>query len=466
MTESCNWCTLKVDDSGLYALMCLHTVNAEEEHVISTQMVLDFLKSNGVVYGVSNIAVSSMIEHAMFEQYICVAQGIKPTKGQDGYFKYEKATEDMKKKPLIHDDGSVDYKNSLNIATIKEGELLATYIPPTAGQPGKDVFGKEIPSPGDGKKLPPLRGRGIRADEKNEKYYALYNGHIVVEDTKIYIDKLYRVDGDLNIDVGNIRFDGDVEVMGDVRSGLSIESGGNIFIHGHVGACTLIASGNIVIEKGIQGKNACIICADQDVACKYVESCKITAGNDIYADSVLDSNLIADHQIFITSKSGKVISSEVYGMCGVIVKEVGNDAGVPTLIRAGLPRETYVRAAELDTLIKQSNEKISSFNHHLESLEKLDYSSDPKLADARMQIIRARIVLTTNLNNYENELEKLQERITNDSANSFIHVTGTIFEGVRIYIGACPYIVEETIKEVSFHMGFGEVKMEPLFEQK
>jgi len=464
MTVDYNWCSIKTDDNGMFALMCLHTVNSEEDYIISEERILALLKHEGIVYGINPIAVSALLEATPYEQFVCVAKGIQPQKGADGYYDYKKSIEDMKKKPQINEDGTADYKNSLNLAIIHEGELLASYVPPTKGTGGLTVFGKVLPPLQDGKKPLPLRGKGIFADKNNEHFYAQYTGHIVKEDTKIYIDKLYRVDGDLNIEVGNIKFDGDVEVMGDVRSGFFIEATGSIFVHGHVGACELKADNNIIIDKGIQGKGSCTITSGGDVVCKYIESCTINAGNNIYADSVLNSNLTAQNQVLITSKSGKVINGEVYGMCGVIIKEAGTDTGTPTLLRAGLPREYYARVNQLTNLISVNNEKIASFNHHLEVLEASTADDSSKASDTRMQIIRARIVLVSQNAEYTKELDSLKSKIEKDSENSFINITGTVFDGVRVYIGMYPYVVSEAMKAVTFRVGYKDIIMKPLEE--
>ena len=461
MTVDCNWCTLKVDNDKMYALMCLHTINGDEAYNITEQLVMDFLEDQQITFGISEIAIQSMLEHVMYEQYICVARGIPATRGEDAHYDFQKSTQDMKMKPLINEDGTADFKNSLNLATINEGELLAVYVPPTEGTPGYDIYGTLVPALGTGKDVLPLRGKGIVPDETGHKYYAEYTGHIVMDGAKISIDKLYRVNGDLNIETGNIHFDGDVEVSGDVRSGLEIDTKGSIFIGGHVGACKLKAGQNITIQKGIQGRGICEISAGGDVACKFVEACHIVADGNIYADSVLNSTLLAKNQVIVTSKHGNVLSSEIYGMCGVIVKEAGNSAGTPTLLRAGLPREYYARATELDQSIKEIDDKIAAFNHHLEALDQAAAEQpdgpDSKIADTRMQIMRAKIVLTSTRTEHLEELTDLKARIKEDSHNSYINIIGTVYDGVRIYIGTYPYLVTEAVKEVTFKVSCNEV---------
>lgn len=452
MTINCNWCTLKVNNDRMYALMCLCAPSGGEHLQVTEQMVKDFLQAQEIVYGVNDAAITAMLEQVMYGQYICVAQGKKATKGVDGHFDYKKNTEDMKKKPIIQEDGTADYKNSLKLATILEGELLAEYIPPTNGETGMDIFGKIVPALGKGKELLPLRGKGIRQDDDKIHYYAEHSGHIVMDGNHIHIDKLYTVNGNLDIEVGNIIFDGDVEICGDVRSGLKIEAKGNIFIHGHVGGCILNSESDITIEKGIQGRDICAITAKGNVACKFIERCTIKAGGNIYADSVLNANLIANNKVIVTSKTGNVVSSEIYGMTGVIVKEAGNSAGASALLRAGLPREEYIKAQNLTKAILEIDEKLASFNQHLENLE-LSKLPPEKKAETRMSIMRAKIVLDSNKNEYSEELKALNERIAMDANNSFINVTGVVYEGVRIYIGASPYLVTEALREVTFRIG-------------
>lgn len=448
MTKEFGWCTLKISNDNMYALVCLSENTNEEIPVYSEKMVLDILESANITNGINLIAIQSLIENMMYGQYLCVAKGSLPTKGNDGYFAFHKDVNDMKRKPLINQDGTADYKNSLCLAVIKQGEMLATYIPPTKGTTGIDIFGNIVPSLGDGKEVLPLRGRGITHDEEKVHYYAEYSGHIVMDNEKINIEKLYRVNGDLDLEVGNIQFDGDVEVSGDVRSGMSIDATGDIFIHGHVGGCKLSSQKNIIIDKGIQGRDICEITASLDIVCKFVESCTLKADQNIYADSILNSHVVAKNQVIVNSKNGNVIGGDTYGMAGVIVKSAGNEIGTPTILKAGLPREAYTRVNELKSLIKKNEEKTKTFNQHLKSI------TEP---DMKTQIMRAKIVLDSQIKEYSEELEELQSRIAADYDGSYVKVTGVVYNDVIIQISAYQHIVHESIKDIIYRVVGSEI---------
>ena len=448
MTKDFGWCTLKVTNDNMHALVCISENTSEEEPTFSEQMVLDALASVHIVNGISHIAIQSLIENMMYGQYLCVAKGTLPTKGNDGYFSYHKEVQDMKRKPLINEDGTADYKNSLSLAVIKQGEMLATYIPPTKGTSGLDIFGNTVPALGNGKDQPPLRGKGITHDEEKVHYYAEISGHIVMDKDKISIEKLYRVNGDLDLEVGNIRFDGDVEVCGDVRSGMTIEATGDIFVRGHVGGCKLTSKQNIIIDKGIQGRETCEITAMGDIVCKFVESCTLNSQQNIYADSILNSHVIAKNQVLVKSKNGNVIGGDIYGMSGVIVKSAGNEIGTPTLLRAGLPREAYIRVNELKALIKKNEEKTEAFNQHLSTITE---------TEIKTQIMRAKIVLDSQINEYSDELEELEARIATDYEGSFVQITDVVHNDVKIQISEYQYIVHEAIKDIIYRVVGSEI---------
>lgn len=448
MTKDFGWCTLKISNDNMYALVCLSENTNEEDPVFSEKMVLDILSSMQITNGISLIAIQSLIENMMYGQYLCVAKGTLPTKGIDGHFAFHKNVTDMKRKPLINQDGTADYKNSLCLAVIKQGEMLATYIPPTKGTKGVDIFGNIVPPLGDGKEALPLRGRGITHDEEKIHYYAEYSGHIVMDKEKISIEKLYRVNGDLDIEVGNIQFDGDVEISGDVRSGMSIDATGDIFVHGHVGGCKLSSQKNIIIDKGIQGRSVCEITALGDIVCKFVESCTLNASQNIYADSILNSHVIAKNQVLVNSKNGNVIGGDTYGMTGVVVKSAGNEIGTPTILRAGLPRESYTRVNELKSLIKKNEEKTEAFNQHLKTI------TEP---DIKTQIMRAKIVLDSQIKEYSDELEDLESRIATDYEGSYVQITDVVHNDVIIQISSYQYVIHESIKDVIYRVVGSEI---------
>lgn len=448
---------LTVDDDRMCAKLSLKLPKGDEVTPITPECIEQFLKSEGIVFGVNKNALEMLAYKLKYGREVVVATGHPSTNGNDGYVDFHIPVEDTKK-PIIAPDGSVDYLNSLKLAVVEEGQVFAHYEHATVGETGLNIF-SEIIHPVAGKELrQPYRGKGFEYDEKTEEYRSLITGHILFRNNVISIEPLYVVSKDLDIDTGNIDFKGDVEVHGDVRSGLSIRADGSIYIHGHVGACNITSKQNITISKGIQGHDRCIISATGDVTCKFVERCSINAGGNIYADSVLNSNITAKGQVLITSRTGVALGGLIYGMQGVIVKVAGNENETPTVIQSGPSKNDIERLSHLRNEIKKHNDDIELLDDKLKELDKLDNSlRTPKIDELQSKIIKARVVRKAERKKITDEITPLSYLVNTSSANAFVQVTGTSYAGVTVRIGSNIFPVTESFKDVIYKSKNGQI---------
>ena len=200
----------------------------------------DFLMHQGVTVGVDHNDLVNIATGMVYDKEVLVAQGYEPENGEDGYYEYFVNLEDMKSKPVVAEDGTVDYLNSLQIAMVEEGDTIAVYHAATTGKSGHNVFGESVRAV-PGRNMSALKGKVIVDVEYGNTYVAKTSGRIYLDGKRVCIDPIYTVPGDLGIGHGNIKFNGDVQIGGDMHSGLQIDAKGSIFIKGHVGNCTLTA---------------------------------------------------------------------------------------------------------------------------------------------------------------------------------------------------------------------------------
>ena len=101
----------------------------------------------------------------------------------------------------------------------------------------------------------------------------------------MHVDDVYQIRGDVDFHTGNIDFNGDVIIGGDVKSGFKIISKGNIYVNGTVESSDLQSNeGSIFIKNGIQGKNNCSIKALKgSVFTGYVQNASIECGSLFHA---------------------------------------------------------------------------------------------------------------------------------------------------------------------------------------
>lgn len=445
-----DWVVLRIDENRMWASLSIKMPEGEENFYFSPDFIEKYLKENGITAGIMRDNIEALSNCVAYGQEMVVARGKEPVNGRDGVYSYTVALEDAKNKPTINKDGSVDYYNSLKLAMVKEGEIFAVYEPATSGEYGYTIF-SEMLSPVKGRELRPLRGRGFKVSEDNRTYTAVYSGRIFREAERIIIEKIYIVKGDLDVEQGNIKFNGDVEIKGDVRSGLTIETEGDIFVHGHVGGCSLIAGGNITIQRGIQGRDKCFIKSGGNVACSFIERCNIQAEGSIYADSIMDSDVFARQMVVVSSKKGLIVGANVTGIQGVIAKTAGNESCILTSITAGVSAVDMVRLSELSEKIVKIKSDMGLLERHMKNIDSLDGSKLTKeIENTRMKIIRAKVVLATELKEIQEQYNTLDEDIKKAKSEAKIHITGISYNEVRITIGRAVYLTKDSLKDIVY----------------
>lgn len=453
-----DWVVLNIDQNHMWVSLAIKEPDHEETVNFTTDFIMDFLKENGVKAGINKTAIEALVSSMPYEEEVVVASGKPAVDGRNGVYQYLVPLEDQKAKPVVAQDGSVDYLNSLKLAMVEEGQTFAIYEPPTKGEYGYTVF-SEMVKPAPGRHAPVLRGKGFNVSEDGREYKAKLSGRIYTDNGRIIIEPLYEVRQNLDIEHGNIAFNGDVQIGGDVRSGLSIVAEGSIFVNGHVGNCQLRAGGNIIIGKGVQGKYGCKISARGDVAASFVERCNITAEGNVYADSLMDCRVFARNSVFVTSKKGCIIGGHVSALQGITAKEIGNELGIVTRVQFG---ETNLHREELNRYkarLKKVKEDIHLLERQMDKYDRIEGSEMSREMELmRMQVIRAKVLRQAEQRRLEDTIPQVEEELRSAEKDSFVRVTGAIYPGAVIVTETASYAQEEAYKDVYYKQHAGQIK--------
>lgn len=111
---------------------------AKEEDPYTYEEVMRALSNAGVKMGLDDARIHHMVEEQIYNTAVVVAQGKMVQDGADGYYEFEFET-DLKAKPSVREDGSVDYYNMKLYEKVSEGDKLAQYY-----RRRKDVFGFDV----------------------------------------------------------------------------------------------------------------------------------------------------------------------------------------------------------------------------------------------------------------------------------------------------------------------------------
>ena len=113
------------------------------DRVYTIRDITRALREYDVKQGISQEAISRLINEKNYFVDVLVAEGKEAVKGVDGFFTFNFKKE-YKPTPKILPNGSVDYKGMELFETVDKGDVIVTYTPPTAGDFGYDVLGNLV----------------------------------------------------------------------------------------------------------------------------------------------------------------------------------------------------------------------------------------------------------------------------------------------------------------------------------
>jgi uncharacterized protein len=325
--------------------------------------------------------LSSFIKSAKDGTSCLAAEEKLPIPGRSAYLK-EKVKLSDSLKPRENVDGSVDFRELDSVVQIKKGELLAFKVPPQKGEPGLSLHNEVLP-PVEGENVDIEGGDNTTLSDGGLELIASCSGYVYKDDKGRYaIGKLYIVQGDLSFAIGNIKYEGDVFIKGNVPSDFVVEAEGNVQIQGDVEGAVIKAGKNIQIEGGVfggdkavleaggclsitQARNAKLICKDLlryrigiqecEVNAKalwaqktvaFLRSCKVTVKTWVRA-GVIGSDSTNPQVIHIENDKDKQFVEKINSM--LAVKQVMEKES-----------EGYMRQLKtMKKIISQSNQPMS-----------------------------------------------------------------------------------------------------------
>ena len=300
--------------------------------------VLYKLYEYGVERGIDEEAIKKLIDSGQPARNAIVAKGKSVKNGKDA--KVDILVDlDKSAKPLITEDGSVDFRNINLIKIVDKDQLLAVKEPATEGVAGYSVTGRITP-PRAGEDVLMPRGRNTYLSEDGLQLFSDIIGNVFYEGEVLNVENIFVVKGNVDFSIGNISYPGDVVINGDVKADFSVHTEGNIVVRGTVEAAELVStSGNIEVKKGIIGtqqeKKAKVV-AGGSVKALFIQEGVVSAGKDIEVGSyILNSVIHAEHDVLVLKDRGMIGGSNIFSGSCVRAKNIGSMSDTKTQIKVG-----------------------------------------------------------------------------------------------------------------------------------
>lgn len=333
------------------------------------------LEGAGVIFGIDEAAFQLVCD-ATEPTRVLVATGVAAVHGEDAQFKklIDLARD---RAPKVNAQGLIDFREHGDIPSVEPGTPLMQRIPATAGVEGRDVRGTTLPAtPGhDHPFADKLSGVTLDSDDPNVLVAAL-KGQPVYVDHGVMVEQVLAL-GNVDMDCGNITYDGSARIEGDVLSGMKVHVTGDITVTGTVEGGELEAGGNVLVGAGIIAHAK--VRASGSVSARFVENSQIQAGTVIAIDDmVLQSELQALNQILIGVKSpqrGRLVGGSARSMMLIQTPLLGAESSGVTSVQVGVNPVLEARYQELEQII----EKQSADQENLKKVVKhLMQHGDPK----------------------------------------------------------------------------------------
>lgn len=405
--------------------------NTNNKQIDRENLFLHLFKA-GIIYGIDDDAVNIIVKGICREDYIVIARGTKPENGVDGSYEFFFRTE-LSKKPVILEDGSVDYKNIDWLENVKKNQKIAYYHAAQEGKEGRTVTGKAIPSR-KGKELRMLAGKGFELLSDRKTYVAAKTGKIEYVDDKIMITDLLELE-DVTISTGNIQFDGSVHVRGNVGKGVSITATKDIIVEGFVEAADLSAEGDIILKKGCNASGQGKITSGNDLMARFLEGARIHTKGSVKINYCMNCEIYAENTIEVT---GMMAGGTSYAGGGISVQDIGNYTGIKTRVKVGQNDDFIKREASL-------NGKIYEVEEELELLKRASEDFQEKYPVEIRNTHPVYLKLEDAIYTKSQEMEKLMEskasmnKYKERFENAGIVVHGTIYEGCFVDISGATW---------------------------
>lgn len=430
--------------------------------------VIEKLKDAGIVKGIKEDVIQRVLDNKIYNEQILVAEGKPPKDGEDAKVNYKFRTEKIRTSGFIDETGRIDYKNLDLIENVVQSQLLAEKIPPTEGEPGYTVTGRELPAkPGKDIKIPV--GKNVILSDDGMEATAAINGEVSLIDGKITVNPVYTVNGNVNLETGNIVFLGNVEIKGNVEDNFSVKASGDIRVGGTVGKAFLEADGDIFVAKGILGHNEGRVYAEGNVYAKFIEAGNVTAGRNIFVfEVVMHSNISAGENIIVTGKKGLIVGGTARAKDEIYALNVGSMVSTPTTLEVGADPHLREKLKKLNEERKDIKNQLRRIRQGIKTLEDMREKLTvlpPEKEQMLGQFLNAQLMLEEKLDYVERHIVEAESKVVS-SKKGIVSVRDTVYPGVKIVIKDKIYIVKEELKYISFVFSEGDIKILPYKEVK
>lgn len=296
-----------------------------------------------------------------------VAEGVAPKPGRDGDIEWvPQYSPDHVARPEAPNGEAINFYEVSAFQFVEADVHVATLLPPRPGKAGVDVFGQPIASEA-GKPFPLVCDNSINV-LPDGRVMTAKAGIIEHRDQHhLRVSPILRIPGHVDFSTGNVRFDGTVQVGGDVRDQFEVDCTGDVQIGGSIEAAHIRCGGTLRAAGGMAGKDTGRVEVGSHMWARYLDGVRGTVrGRLCVTREILMSQLIVlgDVQLIGGAGSGNAIIGGLLCAAGAVtVQSVGSPAGITTHLRLGFVPEVGKKLDELRETLRKIDADLKYLHH-------------------------------------------------------------------------------------------------------
>jgi|TARA_Y100000310_G_scaffold340656_1_gene437214 hypothetical protein len=443
--------SLDLSDDKMSAKATLITAHGGEN--FGVEGITEKLIAEGVVKGLDDDVLHRLCNKAQFapagEAFKeVVARGKSAEPGIPSSFEYHVIPlQDRVLAPNKREDGTRDMHDLGEIPSVKPGDKLMSLIPAHAGEAGYNVLGEVLESvvPTD---VPFEVGEGTAVSDTDPNLLvATMAGVLMKIRNGVSVSEALMVK-DVDLTVGNVEYDGNVMVKGNIKEGMLVKASGDVIVDGIIESATIISGGDVTIKLGIIGQASEEIEFEEDLSAKIIAEGTITARYAQYAFIQAKKDVQMAGQILHcivraggdvaaggpTQRQGKLVGGIVKGSRSITAGILGSPANSKTKIDFS---EIFTEhELTIQKLSQEIEVKRQLFLDLYDSLTKKKKKSGKKMkvTDQMVKIRNTIMTLKDEVNEMSAQVDKARKEMLHARKKLTVDVHTRLYPGVECII--------------------------------
>ncbi len=387
-----------------------------------------------------------------------IASGIPPVRGNDEKIEYF-VNLSFSQRPEIMEDGHANYYSIHLFESVKARQRLGRRVPATEGIPGADVLGEAILAE-KGRPLALTLGKNVEPLVSDPScIVASKDGNVYVRNDNIFVEEVLRIKSDVDFHTGDVYFTGDIEIEGDITSGFTVKTSGDLVVRGAVEDAVVEAGRSVIVYSGFVGSGRGKIKAGCDVVLKYVRNQTVLAQNNIMIDGEsMDANLCAGNEMFVEVKKSWIMGGSAVAKNRIRAFSIGNPSCAHTEVATGIDALAQKLLEDLEREIASLREESDIISANIKQLAESGNLS----GTGRGNIPVMQKKLEDVMEKYDHKLAQLSKY--RDHYQKAIYDTGgdigalnAVYPGVVVKIGNLSHLVNAELKDCLFYVHEGRI---------